>query len=457
MVVDSVSTLIIPVETQVREMDAKILLSCAAAERGFPVIIGSRAFVHYSIAALPRGVYLAKSMRTLSIRMFGIMRQLGHEIVAYDEEGLMRWPDPEYYRQRLSPITMNQISHLIAWGPNNARTLREYPAYHGAPIHITGNPRIDLMRRELRGFYQPQIDAIRARYGDFVMVNTNFGLVNHFYPELGALKRALEKKQPGAVNSYDAGKGRHKLALFEHFQEMLPALCAALPDCSVVLRPHPSENQEPWLAIADRCGNLQVADEGSVIPWLLAARALIANGCTTMLEAAVLDTPTVSYQPVTSEEFDDELPNSLGHRALAVDELCATVRAMVGGGLGPVDETVRRSILDEHITALDGSLAAERIVDVLVVGDYHHKQPPATPAGTYIQGWLHNRARTVVKRINMRRQGHRNNAAFHAHRFPDISAAEIHERIARIGGLLNRFENIRVEPHSKHIFRIENR
>ena len=85
------TTLIIPVESQVRELDAKLLLACAAAERGFPVVIGSRAFVHYEIAAMPRGVYLAKSMRTLSERMFEILRQLGHEIVAWDEEALVRF------------------------------------------------------------------------------------------------------------------------------------------------------------------------------------------------------------------------------------------------------------------------------------------------------------------------------------------------------------------------------
>ena len=32
-------------------------------------------------------------------------------------------------------------------------------------------------------------------------------------------------------------------------------------------------------AIAARHSNLHVVNEGSVIPWLLAARALIANGC----------------------------------------------------------------------------------------------------------------------------------------------------------------------------------
>ena len=149
---NSASTLIIPVETQVREMDAKILLSCVAAERGFPVIIGSRAYVHYQVASFPRGVYLAKSLRTLSIRMFKILRQLGHEVVAWDEEGLLRWPDAEYYRQRLSPITMAQTSHLFAWGTDSARVFRDYPGYHGTPIHVTGNPRIDLMRPELREY-----------------------------------------------------------------------------------------------------------------------------------------------------------------------------------------------------------------------------------------------------------------------------------------------------------------
>ncbi len=160
----SASTLIIPVESQVRELDAKLLLSCVAAERGFPVIMGSRAFIHFKVDAIKRGVYLAKSMRTLSIRMFDILRKLGHEIVAWDEEGLLREPDNEYYRWRLSPVTMGQVSHLIAWGADDARALRAYPGYHGAPIHVTGNPRIDLMRSELKQYYQPQVDDIRARF-----------------------------------------------------------------------------------------------------------------------------------------------------------------------------------------------------------------------------------------------------------------------------------------------------
>ena len=77
----SPSTLIIPVENQVRELDAKILLSCVAAERGFPAVVGSRREIHLKATRMPKGVYYAKSFRPLSRRMFEVMRDLGHEIV----------------------------------------------------------------------------------------------------------------------------------------------------------------------------------------------------------------------------------------------------------------------------------------------------------------------------------------------------------------------------------------
>ena len=448
------STIIIPVESQVREMDAKLLLSCVAAERGFPVIMGSRAFLHFKVDTIPRGVYLAKSMRKPSIRMFNILRKLGHEIVAWDEEGLLREPDPEYYRWRLSPYTMAQVSHLIAWGEDDAQTLRNYPEYPGTPIHITGNPRIDLMRKELRGYYQPQVNEIQERYGDFILINTNFSKVNHFYPELSPLKKAMEEENSPDINPFDTAWGRHKLQLFEDFQAMLPKLSKALPDLTVVVRPHPAENHAPWLAVAERCSNLQVANEGSVLPWLMASKMLIANSCTTQVEAAVLDTPTLSYQPIASEKIDHQLPNAVSHQTFSVDELCSKAVAIISGDLGPLEYDKRRAKLDKHIAALDGRLAADRIVDVLETAGYIEKRPPASSMPDYLSGVIHNRLRTAVKHVNMRRAGHRNNLAYHAHRWPDISVDEIESRVARLSNMLGRFKNIRVTQHSKHIFRI---
>ena len=130
---DRAATIIIPVENQVREFDAKLLLGCVAAERGFPVILGSRTYIHFEADSMPRGVYLAKSMRSLSDRMFTILRKLGHEIVAFDEEGLLRPSDAHYYARRMSEVAVRQVSALLAWGPDNAATFERFPGARDVP------------------------------------------------------------------------------------------------------------------------------------------------------------------------------------------------------------------------------------------------------------------------------------------------------------------------------------
>ena len=103
------NTLLIPVESQVRELDGKLLFACMAAENGFQCIIGSRAHIHYYASKVNNAIYIAKSMRRFSNRMFKIMHGLGHRIVAWDEEALVRLPDEQYYTHRLSPITFKHI------------------------------------------------------------------------------------------------------------------------------------------------------------------------------------------------------------------------------------------------------------------------------------------------------------------------------------------------------------
>ncbi len=449
------SIILLPVENQVRELDAKILLAAVAAERGFPVIMGSRAFLHFFADRIPGGIYLAKSMRKLSIKMFSILKQLGYEIVAWDEEGLVRWPDEEYWRWRLSPVTMSMVSHLLAWGEDDARWLREYPGYHGVPIHVTGNPRIDLLRSELREFYRSKADDLQKRYGRFVLINTNFSKVNHFFTHLSELKKAIKEAEPGTPESFDVGKGRLKQRLFAEFKKMLPVLASELPDYTIVVRPHPAESHEPWRKAAAKHGNIVVINEDTVTPWLMAAELLIANGCTTMIEAAILDTPVIAYQPAVDPRYDDDLPNAVSHRAFSLEELRNISKKVMEGTLGPLPMEERRRILDKHLAALDGSLASDRIVDVLVKAGYLENRPEPVSMSSFCKGWIRNRIRTIKKNINMHRPGHRNNIKYHDHRFPGTSTEEITSKMRHFGELLGgRFDNLRVEQMQKHIFKI---
>jgi surface carbohydrate biosynthesis protein len=445
----------VPVENQGRELDGKILLACAAAEHGFPVVLGSRNFLHFAVDSLPRGVYVAKSMRTLSIKMFEILRELGHEIVAWDEEAHIRMSDELFYTRRLSPRTMCHIAHLFAWGPDDARAYRQYPGYNGCPIHVTGNPRGDMTRAELRAYHRPAVDRIHERFGELVLVNTNFGTVNHFLTVMNEEQQLAKARQEESASAFARGRTRYKRAMFNHFLQMLPALAEALPGHTVVVRPHPTEDHAPWLDVASRSSNIRVANDGSVLPWLIAARVLISNGCTTALEAAMLDRPAITYQPFVDPEYDDDMPNSLGHRVYSTDALCEAAVAAVNGRLAPLPLPTRRAVIDQHIAAMDGPLSVDRIVDALVEGGYLDHEPPPVSRARHLRGVLRNRWRTAKKKSNWDKPDHRAGRDFHDHRFPEISEQQMRGLLGSFRATLGRFDNVRVERIDKHLFRFD--
>ncbi|MGD9315181.1 MAG: hypothetical protein PVI96_19865, partial [Desulfobacterales bacterium] len=292
--------LLIPVENQVRELDPKLLLACIAARRGVPAVIGSRREIEFHMSSFPRSIYLSKGLKSGNGRFFRILRQLGHQVVAWDEEAFVHLPADTYYSRRLSPLAMQHVTHLFAWGENNARLWRQYPHLPSkTPIHVTGNPRGDLLRSEMQPFYKLEAEKIRDLYGDFILVNTNFNHVNAFSPfqnlfqpvktAQGEMKFGEAAK--GMSRAYAEGLRDHKQAVFEDFQRLIPFLDLAFADYTIVVRPHPTENQNVYHQLAARCRRVKVTNEGNVVPWLMVTRALVHNGCTTGVEAFLMGVP----------------------------------------------------------------------------------------------------------------------------------------------------------------------
>ena len=121
------------------------------------------------------------------------------------------------------------------------------------------------------------------------------------------------------------------------------------------------------------------------------------------------------------------------------------------------NQEARRTCLGGHITGLDGPLAAERMASALAKAGYTTRPPQKPPATSRTLGRARTWLRSTEKKLNMRRANHRNARHYHDHRFPEITATDIADRIARLGTLLGRFEGITVVQHSRHIFRIAQR
>ena len=460
------TTLLMPIENQVRELDSRLLLACVAARRGFSSVIGPRREMHIQITTFPRSIYLAKSLPVHHNIIFLIMRKLGHEIVAWDEEALVH-PQPDtYYRRRVCPLGIRYVSHLFAWGEDNAQLWQQYPELPpGMPIHVTGNPRGDLLRAEMRDIYRGDVKHLLNIYGDFILVNTNFNHVNAFSPDLN-LFRPVKKpgEEPkfgraakGMSREYAEGLRDHKKAIFENFQILIPALEKAFPRFVVIVRPHPTENQEIYKNIAAQCKRVRVTNEGNVVPWILASQAVIHNGCTTGVEAYVLGVPALSYRPTINDYYDlgfYRLPNLLSYQCFDFGELRVTVEDILAGKLGPLDGDERDTLIKQYLEALDGPLACERMVDVLEGVIEGGSELPKPSVRNRLEGWSMSTVRTLIKRSKERIPGSHNRPEFQRHRYPKVSLQKIRARLSQFRQLLGENKEIQLEQISDQFFRI---
>jgi len=458
--------LIIPVENQVRELDPKLLLACIAARRGFYSVIGFRREMHFHITSFPRGIYLSKSITAASEMMFQIMSKLGHEIVAWDEEALVHLPPETYYSRRLSPSAMGHVSRFFAWGEDNAELWRQYPQLpDGAEIHVTGNPRNDLLRPEMHSFYEEDVKKIRNTFGNFILVNTNFNHVNAFSAVQNLIQPAKNpgdepkfgRAAKGMSREYAEGFRDHKQAVFEDFKHLIPKLDQAFPDYNIIVRPHPTESQEIYHRIAATCKRVQVTNEGNVVPWLLATRALIHNGCTTGVEAYAMRIPAVSYRASVNDHYDYgfyRLPNKLSHQCFNFQELQQTLRDILDGKLGAADGEERQILVRRYLAALDGPLACERMVDVIEEMINDRSECEKTGLRGKLEAGALATGRAWVKRAKAYLPGSHNRPAFQRHRYPEISIEDIRSRLERFHQVLGDHGELKVERIAKQFFQI---
>lgn len=444
--------LILPCETRSREFDAKLLLATVAAARGIASVIGAKKTIDLNLAGYPPGVYVGKSLTARSRHNLALARACGHRVALWDEEGLV-WASREvYWRTKVDGAALNAPELLIAWGEENAAAWREHPEYAGTAIAVAGNPRADLLRPGLCEVFAGQAARLRAEHGRFVLINTNFSRVNHLQPRQNRHLTWLREQRPDDPRG---GFAAHKFALYHAFQELLPALSEALPDTRLVVRPHPSEALAPWQALAAGSSNVVVVREGHVAAWLLAAEALVHNGCTTAVEAFVLGCPALAYMPVRSPGFDHPLPNGVSVCCDTAAGLIARLRDCLSDREAAFArqsvEPARQAMLASNLAGFDApTLASERICEALrPLLDEPEPSPGSHRGAMRIVLALRRFGHAIEQRI----PGAPNYRPYLRQMFPDTTPDAARARVVEFAERLD-LSPPRVEPLQDNVFRL---
>jgi len=440
--------IIVPVETKSREFHGKLFLALHLLKEGHPVLFGEQGRLWDVCDLLPPGIYLDKSVAATRVNWFRRCRAMGHEVVSWDEEGLVFFDDWLYRKQRIEPEAFEQVSRFFAWGEVQREAItEEYPQYRDR-ISLCGNPRFDLLRPELRAFYSPVVDKLRNQFGRMILVNTNFAFHNH-YKTREEVCQLLAKypiaNEPGYMEKWIA---MHR-EMHEAYLDMVPQLVARYPQHAIVVRPHPSENHAPWLELAKREPRLHVDASGNVHEWILASEAVIHFNCTTAVEAFLLGVPPIAYRPARYPHYENHLPNALSENAFTLAELWKALdgrqTARERGELWTPEQTQTAA---RYMTGLSGPTAASRIATEIAA--WSAGLPPAVLP-------VRQRALHGLKwcwRLGLRfwRESRLPANGYATQKFPGLGRREIVDTLARMMAVAGFQVDYRIRRFGKNVY-----
>ncbi|BHH82695.1 hypothetical protein LA52FAK_09840 [Desulforhopalus sp. 52FAK] len=445
----------IPVEVKVRELQAKILLACLAAERGFNVVLGEAHAVRDALHLLPAGVLLEKGVAPSSRESFKRFRNLGNVVVSWCEEGLVFFDDDDYVRRKISEDELAQVDRFFAWGEYHADVVTSnFPSMKNRVV-CSGNARLDLLRPEYRDVFSVETKKLQEEFGPYILVNTNFSHCNHKKGEHGYLELLRNAGKIGTKEEERFAEGwmTHKRCLFDAFIPMIKKVSKAFPEQKVIVRPHPGENHEFWTDVYKSDSNIDVIHDGGVIPWIMASSVVIHNGCTTGIEAALLKHPAIAYRPVTSEVYDQFLPNSVNYQSDDEDHLIESLDLLLNKQDSEqfIDNPEWRKTLESFISGTGTASACDIILEE--VSKVHNNIRPLGRRPWYPLHKLHLSSYMKLNSLaNTLLSGPKERGEYSEQKFSHLHLPELTEEIRKMRKASGRFDGVTPTKLGENIF-----
>ncbi len=307
------------IEVKERELLGKSLFAVRMANAGYSVVIGKKSRLFRYAKYFQTGVYYFKGMGANNIIPMRNIKNLGHEAVGYDEEGLIMNVVPAI-SNRVRKECMEMVKYFFTVGQKQLiNTLKVYPSYKNK-IYAIGNPRFDILKKDVRDFYLDEVQKIKKKYGRFIFMPSKFTILNNTW------KKGVPKDLPVGIGRTmieedlnDQKKIEKKLI---NFFNIVPK---KYPQIKFVIRPHPVEDENYWekLIKKNECENLILGDKNfSTNAYILASEFNIGSNCHTSLESFLLNKPTVNMRASINESMViSEVIRAISTEVLEIKEL----------------------------------------------------------------------------------------------------------------------------------------
>jgi surface carbohydrate biosynthesis protein len=444
----------IQMEIKARELEGRTLLALAAAERGHHVLLGD-VERYLDAGVLPPGVFHDKDLTPTAkkVRRLTAYRAHGHRITSQDEEHWLALPSFDVpAARRFATTTLDLADASFAWGEHEADALRARYPDHADRIVVTGSPRADLWRRELGAAHTRHVLPVEQGRPVVLFPSNHSAVldVNQFWVRIRDKRDRFEGlEDPFEFDRY--GYTADKMRALGAMVRAVRRIATTHPEALVVVRPHPIEIDGAWEDLLGPLPNVLVTRVASLQAWVRRAAVVVHNECTSGYEAAVAGVPVVSFH--ADGVFADHPVNAVGRRASDLDEAARLVDLALRGPTTDWLPDEGADVLERRLAALDGPLAADRMVDHwerLSVGSTSPLRPAAIVAArrwVLMRTGARHRAAQAARRLRGDTGWERPELAV-AHKRPPTPQAELDGLVTALQHALGRFDGVRARTLS---------
>lgn len=354
----SLRTVVLPIETKVREYHGKLWLGLNLAQRGYKVVLGPAVEVRAALDIIQPDIYATVKTRDKNIDNLQKLQSAGVRICVLPTEGQWAGGTMDRFTYKKDEV-FEYVDCYFVWGTAYRTVLEESVNRSLDCVYVTGNPRFDLLSEPLDMIYDARAESLRDEYGEYVLFNTNFNTANPYDRVLN--ERSQEWIDPDGLNPEEQIRESKILHSFIH---AVYSLQESSYEGDIILRPHPGEDHDTYEREFDWLSDVHVEHYGDVRSWIRGAKAVIHHNCTTGIESALLSSPVISYNPHGVKEYGMDIPRKVSDIVTNEENLINKIIDSEASTERLMESASKQELLGQYLSNTGGN-GAEKVCNVV--------------------------------------------------------------------------------------------
>ncbi len=383
-------SLYLPIELKARELAPKVLLSLVAAKKNLRVYLGTQETISRIISTKKEtgGVYFFKG--GLSLNLIKNIKKKCSKFTILDEEAGPGDENPrETMRERINKNIEQEIDRYYILGKKNFDIAKKIFKNFRHSLVLSGWPRIDFFRLSAKQKKNNlNVKDIKKRYGEYILFVSDFGQNSK---KMVSYTKKTNKKIYKNNKKLQNRINKISLDQFNEFNKVSDLLMDLDKDSSIpmiIIRPHPSEDHEPWERISKKLKKFKVILEGEISPWIYGSKAILHRGCSTSVQAYLGNIPQ-GYIVTNKKTIRKALPYTLSKKLFSLND----IKKFCQNIINVKNNTDKNFLLKKDFNKIihtEKKLASEIIVEDIIKMNLAKEDIYKPDIFTFSKNWIRN-------------------------------------------------------------------